>query len=119
MTPRPRVVAHLGDAEPGSAWADCDGDLWVVWPDGCAGMMEAWICPTGARATTTTIGPFHLIGSKLTREECDAVGRANCTGQGDAARALARRAHVSRLGSELPIEGIDEQGSGLRWAVAQ
>lgn len=116
------VIAHLGLAEHGSAWADRDGDMWIVWPNGIVGFNAP--LPVDVGTVTRYWGPFNVVAVGLPSHQCDALAAANGTGADKRAlRALAtgelergdfsEQEHCARG----EVESIDAPGSGLRWAA--
>lgn len=110
------MYAHLGLLEPGTAAVDRDGDVWCVWPDGMAGCGGPQM-PPDIVSGTRVYGPFAVLATGLTVEQCDEIADAE---QGDrsAARNLALRltgrpSETGPLGPELGVESIDGP-NGLR-----
>lgn len=87
----PRVRGCLG-----AAWADRDGDVFVVTPRGRGGYGSAMLAHEGDLEALRACGPWTLLAAALSEEDCEAVARATATHLG-ADPARSRRRAAARL----------------------
>ncbi len=112
------LYAHLGLVEPGTAATDRDGDVWCVWPDGMAGNGGPALT-RDINSASSMFGPFDVLATGLTEEQCDEIADASELNNRSLAREIALRAmgkvapEAGTLATELPIESIDGP-NGLR-----
>lgn len=97
--------------QPGSAYLDHDGMVWVSWSDGSIGLTHRGVGCDGLAFAVALFG-LVKVAEGLSDATCSAVVSAN----------RARNPALARLLAGIDdgdAERIDEPGRGLRWAVGQ
>lgn len=97
--------------QPGSAYLDRDGAVWVSWSDGSIGHDSRGVDP-GALALAEALFGLVRVAEGLSDATCDAVVSANRIDNPALARLLAGI-------DDGDAEHVDAPGRGLRWAVGQ